>query len=122
MKKSMYIFLILALSLVLILVGCGAEKAPEITPTTDEYEEFTFGDLADNTDTMDILGGSPEDELVIGDPGVEAGSAEEEIIQEDYVIGEEEEFGSEIIEEGMDNVTIPDIEIDTPVDDIPTEE
>lgn len=90
MSKYIKVSLIAILCIV-FFVGCSIGKPAETTPQTTAEETYYF----DPTDIveMDVLGGSPEEEVIIGDIEVDVGiSGDEGVVGE--VIGDVVDFDS----------------------------
>lgn len=98
MSKYIKISIIAVLCLILF-AGCSIGKTVETTPETTEEETYYF----DPTDMgeMDMLGGSPEEEVVIGEVEVDVGVYDDEgIVGDDVgeigdISGGDENFGGD---------------------------
>ena len=96
MSKYIKISIIAVLCLI-FFAGCSIGKTVETTPQTTTEETYYF----DPTDIgeMDMLGGSPEEEFIIGEVEVEVGVYEDEGIVGEEIgdiggdIGGSEDFG-----------------------------
>lgn len=71
MSKYVKVSIIAVLCLI-FFAGCSIGKTAETTPQTTEEETYYF-DPTDMVDSMDMLGGSPEEEVVIGEVEVDVG-------------------------------------------------